>query len=98
MSTNLAVLEVVKELPSSIIDNKNKTIGVFIDLKKAFDTIDYGILFKKLDRYGVRGISNNWVRSYLTEQRQYVNIDIAISGMLQTICGVPQGSVLGPHL
>ena len=67
MSTNLALLELVEELTSSM-DNKNKTIGVFIDLKKAFDTIDHDI---------VRGISNNWVNSYLTGLNQYVNIDIA---------------------
>ena len=58
MSTNLALLELVEELTSSI-DKKNKTIGVFIDLKKAFDTIDHYILLKKLDSYGVRGISKN---------------------------------------
>ena len=58
MSTNLALLELVEEL-TSLIDKKNKTIGVFIDLKKAFDTIDHDILLKKLDRYEVRGISNN---------------------------------------
>ena len=97
MSTNLALLELVEELTSSI-DKKNKTIGVFIDLKKAFDTIDHDILLKKLDRYGVRGISNNWMKSYMTGRKQYVNIDIATSGMLQTVCGVPQGSVLGPQL
>ena len=97
MSTNLALLELVEELTSSI-DKKNKTIGVFIDLKKAFDTIDHDILLKKLDRYVVRGISNNWVKSYLTGQKQFVNINIATSGMLQTVCGVPQGSVLGLQL
>ena len=52
MSTNLALLELVGELPSSM-DNKNKTIGVCIDFKKAFDTIDMTFYFKKLDRYGV---------------------------------------------
>ena len=46
----------------------------------------------------MRGISNNWVKSYLTGRKQYVNIDIATSGILQTVCGVPQGSVLGPQL
>ena len=97
MSTNLALLELVEELTSSI-DKKNKTIGVFIDLKKAFETNDHDILLKKLDRYGVRGISNNRVKSYLTGRKQYVNIDMATSGMLQTVCGVPQGSVLGPQL
>ena len=55
MSTNLALLELVEELTSST-DKKNKTIGVFIDLKKDFDTIDHDILLKKPDRYGVRGI------------------------------------------
>ena len=93
MSINLDLLELVEELTSSI--DINKTIGVFIDLKKAFDTIDHDILLKKLDIHGIRGISNNWVKSYLTGRKQNVNIDIATSGMLQTVCGVPQGSVLG---
>ena len=93
MSSNLALLKLVEELTSSI-DKKNKTIGVFIDLKKAFYTINHDIILKKLDRYGVRGMLNNWVKSYLTGRKQYVNIDIATSGMLQTVCGVPQGSVL----
>ena len=97
MSTNLALLELVEELTASI-DKKNKTIGVFIDLKKAFNTIDHDILLKKLDRYVVRGISNNWAKSYLTGRKQYVNLDIATSGMLQTVSRVPQGSVLGPQL
>ena len=81
MSTNLVLLELVEELTSSI-DKKNKTIGVFLD----FDTIDHDILLKKMDRHGVRGISNNCVKSYLTGRKQYVNIHIATSGMLQTVC------------
>ena len=55
MSTDPTLLELVEEVTSPM-DNKNKTIGVFIDLKKAFDTSDHAILLKKLDRYGVRGI------------------------------------------
>ena len=80
------------------VKNHGKTIGELIDLKKAFYTIYHDILFQKLDRYGVRGKSNNWIKSYLTGRKQYVYIDIATSGMLQTVCGVPQGSVLGPQL
>ena len=55
MSTDPTLLELVEEVTSPM-DNKNKTIGVFIDLKKAFDTSDHAILLKKLNRYGVRGI------------------------------------------
>ena len=97
MSTNLDLLKLVEKLTSSI-DNTNKTIVVFIDLKKAFDIIDHDILIKKLDRYRVRSIPNNLVESYLTGRKQYVNIDIAISGMLQTVRWVSHGSVLGPKL
>ena len=49
-------------------------ISVFIDLKKAFDTIDHTILLQKLNHYGIRGILNQWVSSYLTLRKQYVQI------------------------
>ena len=68
-------------------------IGVFIDLKKAFDTVDHEILIKKLKHYGVRG-----VKSYLSNRKQFVNIDGCSSELLSVICGVPQGSILGPIL
>ena len=48
-------------------------IGVFIDLKKAFDTVDHGILIEKLYHYGIRGIANKWIGSYLMNRYQYVN-------------------------
>ena len=72
--------------------------GVFIDLKKAFDTIDYYILLKKLYHYGIRGIINDWFHSYLTERVQSTLIGSEVSTKLPTACGVPQGSVLGPLL
>ena len=73
------------------------TIGIFIDLKKAFDTVDHQILFKKLAFYGFRGVSNVWFQNYLLGRSQFVNIKGVNSLIKNMDCGVPQGSVLG-HL
>ena len=67
-------------------------------IKKAFDTVDHGILIKKLKHYGVRGVASDWVKSYLSNRKQFVNIDGCSSELLSVICGVPQGSILGPTL
>ena len=72
-------------------------MGIFIDLKKAFDTIDHTISLDKLYHYGIRGISNDWVKSYLMNRKQFVHDD-AISECNEIVCGVPQGSILGPKL
>ena len=48
-------------------------IGIFIDLQKAFDTVDHKILLRKLDYYGIRGIDNDWIKSYLTNRKQFVS-------------------------
>ena len=74
------------------------TVAVFIDLKKAFDTLDHEILVNKLYHYGIRGIVLEWIVSYLSKRKQFVQIN-DISSEHKTIrCGVPQGSVLGPKL
>ena len=69
-------------------------------LKKAFDTVDQRILIKKLEHYGVRGAASDchWLKSYLSNRKQFVNIDGCSSELLDVICGVPQGSILGPTL
>ena len=72
--------------------------GIFADLQKAFDTVDHEILLSKLDYYGIRGISNNWFKSYLSNRKQFVSINGYDSGLAEINCGVPQGSVLGPLL
>ena len=77
---------------------KKITVGVFIDLKKAFNTIDHNILLDKLEHYGVRGIANGWFKSYLSCRKQFVQVDEHRSKLLEMLCGVPQGSVLGPKL
>ena len=58
----------------SAIENNNLACGIFIDLQKAFDTVDHDILLDKLHNYGFRGLSNNWIRSYLTGRVQFVHI------------------------
>ena len=96
-STSLAILDLIEELTSALDDNKY-TIGVFIDLRKAFDTIDHGLLLKKMEHLGIRGVVNNWLSSYLNNRKQYVEINNVSSDLQNIICGVPQGSVLGPIL
>ncbi len=77
---------------------KNLTLSVFIDLSKAFDTISHEILLKKMENLGIRGISNLWFRSYLSNRKQFMEI-YNIKSSLETLkCGVPQGSILGPIL
>ena len=67
-------------------------------MQKAFDTVDHEILLKKLDYYGVRGLANDWFKSYLSNRRQFVSINGFSSKNLPMKYGVPQGSVLGPLL
>ena len=71
---------------------------MFIDLKKAFDTVNHTILLDKLKYYGVRGITNNWFKSFLEHRFQYTNIKECSSEKFLITHGVPQGSVLGPLL
>ena len=73
MSTSLAIIELVEEITNSL-DNHEATVGSFIDLKKAFDTVDHSILIEKLYHYGIRGTANKWIGSYLMNINQYVNI------------------------
>ena len=71
---------------------------MFIDLKKAFDTVNHDLLIDKLEYYGIRGIAQEWLKSYLKDRKQFVQIDECASTLLSVICGVPQGSILGPKL
>ena len=78
--------------------NSEYTIGVFLDLKKAFDTVDFSILLSKMNHYGIRGIANTWFYNYLNHRTQFVTIEGKNSTPKELLCGVPQGSVLGPLL
>lgn len=71
-------------------------MAFFIDLQKAFDTIDHNILLQKLDTCGIRGTSLMWLKSYLTNRQPFVQLEERKSTLTQILCGVPQGSILGP--
>jgi hypothetical protein len=80
------------------IDKGMIPFSIFIDLSKAFDTLDHQILLDKLAHYGIRGPQLDWFRSYLTERTQYVTYNNVLSDPMKLTTGVPQGSVLGPLL
>ena len=86
MSTSHALMGLVEEITSSI-DAENFSIGVFIDLKKAFDTVNHNLLIDKLEYYGIRGIAQEWLKSYLKERKQFIQIDDCASTLLSETCG-----------
>ena len=96
-STTHALIELADQIKLAINDNE-LTCGLFLDLSKAFDTVNHKILLTKLDHYGIRGTAHNLLKSYLTNRKQYVKIGNCKSELEQINCGVPQGSVLGPLL
>lgn len=79
-------------------NNNKKTLGIFLDFSKAFDTVNHKILGKKLEKYGIRGVANSLLMNYLSERKQYVFYNGMSSNMESINCGVPQGSILGPLL
>ena len=96
-STNHALISITEQIKEAL-DNGQYACGVFVDFQKAFDTVNHEILLKKLYRYGIRGSTFNWFKSYLTDRLQFVSILGFDSDKKSIIHGVPQGSVLGPLL
>ena len=82
---------------TSDLDNKH-SLGIFLDLSKAFDTLSHDILLDKLYAYGIRGLGNSWIKNYLSGRKQYVSYNNTNSAFNDIVCGVPQGSILGPLL
>ena len=80
------------------VDNNKYVIAVFLDLKRAFETIDRNILLTKLNKYGIEGNVLKWLANYLGNRKQRVKVRDSFSGEIVNDFGVPQGSVLGPLL
>ena len=96
-STTLALIEIIDGIKNDI-NNGDVTIGTYLDLKKAFDTVNHPILLEKLDHYGIRGMALKFFESYLSNRNQSVCCNNTSSSITTIEYGVPQGSVLGPLL
>ncbi len=92
-----AIIELVDKITQAI-DKGEYTIGIFLDLSKAFDTINHKILIHKLEHYGLRGITRQWFEDYLINRKQIVKYNQVKSKAMIIKSGVPQGSILGPIL
>jgi hypothetical protein len=87
-STLHAILSITDQIQTAV-ENGYYLCGIFLDLSKAFDTVNHFILFQKLEHYGFRGIVYDWFESYLYNRKQFVSIGGVSSGLLDVTCGVP---------
>ena len=80
------------------IEKHEKACSIFLDFAEAFDIVNHDILLTKLEYYGVRDMPLKWFKSYLQKRQQCIKINSNISDFQTILCGVSQGSVLGPLL
>ena len=94
-STSLVLINFVNKVANAV-DRQKYLAGIFIDLSKAFDTLNHEILLSKLEACGITGTAHQWITNYFRNRMQFVQIGNSKSDALRQICGVPQGSILGP--
>ena len=90
---NYAIIELVDKTKKAI-ENNEFTVGIFLDLSKAFDTVNHDILLIKLHFYSIRGSCHAWIKDYLSDRRQIMKYNQMRSSESLIACGVPQGSIL----
>merc|ERR1712179_228980 len=95
-STEHALIEITDQIRFPM-DNNQITCGIFVDLSKAFDTVNHKILLDKLENLGIRGKALELFKSYLSDREQYVNIDNCKSKTRPIRCGVPKDRSLVPY-
>ena len=94
-SSNYPIVNLAESI-KKYIDNDNCRCSVFIDLEKAFDTVDHQILSQKLYHYGIRCLVHKWFGSYVSNRQEFVYTSGSSSELMSIKCGVPQVSTLGP--
>ena len=95
-STEHAIIQLIDQI-NNCFEKNHFTLGISIDLKKAFDNVDHAILIKKLKHYGIKGNNLRWFESYLENRKQYITYETnKFTAFENMTCDVPQGSILGP--
>ena len=93
-STEHVIPQLVNQITEAFIQGKY-TLGIFLDLSKAFNTVNHNILLEKLKTYGIQSENLKWFRSYLSYKKQFILFDDFKTEVKIVKCGVPQGSILG---
>ena len=96
-STVHALISLTEHIRKNLNEG-NISCGISVDLQKVFDTDEHDILLSKLEHYGVRGLTNEWLKSYISNRKQYVSINGFDSNLADVKFGIPQRSVLSPLL
>lgn len=88
----MAIIDAVEDITNAL-EKKKPVAGIFIGVQKVFDTVNHCILLQKIERYGIRGVAWNWIKSYFTERQRFVPMDEHESKRMTIVCGLLQG----PH-